>query len=238
MKKSNWFWGIFLILAAALIIVNQFDYFGFISPIRLVITILLAVIVIKSIPNLNFFGILCPIGVGVILYRDTLGIEDISWWAILAAVVFASIGLSMIFGNHKHSWTRHTEYHHHGGDAFRAKQENVDEDEIFSKISFGADSKYIYSTNFRRGEFSTSFGSLQLYFDQAKLHPDGAEVCIEASFAGVEIYVPREWRIEDNISAVLGGVEINYRNSRPNPESPTLVLKGNVQFSGVEVKFI
>jgi len=77
---------------------------------------------------------------------------------------------------------------------------------------------------------------LKIFFDQAQLSPGGAEVFIDASFASVELYIPRTWQVIDQISTTVANV--NSYGSNDDPVAPTLTLTGTITLSSVQVKYI
>jgi len=79
---------------------------------------------------------------------------------------------------------------------------------------------------------------LEVYFDQAELHPDGAEVFVECSFGSVELYVPRHWRIINETRCTLGAAEINNKRFESVPNPPTLTVYGNVSLGALEISRI
>ena len=60
MKFKNWFWGLFFIVAACLVIVNQLGYLTGFNIFTLIASIFLIAIIIQSATHLNFAGILFP----------------------------------------------------------------------------------------------------------------------------------------------------------------------------------
>lgn len=236
MKLSKWFWGLFFILAGGAIIVNQLGYFGTINIYTLIFTILLIPIIIKSIPHLNFSGIIFPLAIILIMYQKPLGLSEIGAWPILGAALFLTIGLTIIFPpryHHRHyaSDSRNPEHEH-----FDEIIDEPDEEQVGIHVSFGSSIKYVNSNNFKKGRFHCSFGALKVYFDNAKIK-DQAEVILDISFAGVELYIPKEWNVSIQTNATLGGIEEkNYHT--PINDSPTLILKGSVSLAGVEIIYI
>ena len=46
-------------------------------------------------------------------------------------------------------------------------------------------------------------------------------------FAGAELYIPRTWRIVNNLDCILGGVE--EKSARPDAVEKTLILRGKTE---------
>lgn len=233
MKTKNWFWGLFFIVAAALVIINQMGYLVGINLFTLICTIFLVPIIIKSIAHVNFFGILFPLAILGILFAEPLGITNLVPWPILAAALLGSIGLSLIFHNSK--W--HSEYYHCNFDKEEQIINEEDSDTVSCSVKFGASTKYVNTDNFKKGYFSSSFGALKIYFDKAKIQDEGAEIYLDVSFSGVEIYVPKEWKLVNNVSSAFGALDEKNHNLYEGEKMP-VVVKGNIKFGGVEIIYV
>ncbi|HCA28557.1 MAG TPA: hypothetical protein DEP23_02725 [Ruminococcaceae bacterium] len=79
---------------------------------------------------------------------------------------------------------------------------------------------------------------MEVYFDQAQLSPEGAEVFVDVSFGAIELYIPRHWNVENNVHASLVGVEEARRFNNASENSPKLTLTGNVSLGGLEINYI
>lgn len=232
MNFKNWFWGLAFIIAAIAIIASQLGCLSGINIFTLAISFMLLFIIIKSCTKLNFFGILFPIAILCILYASPLGITNLVPWPVLITALFGSIGLSLIF--HDNKW--HNYFSHHQHNHFDQIVDDPDDDVVEYHVSFGAGIKYVNTENFKKGVFSCSFGALELYLDNVKLNEDGATIHLDASFSGIELYIPKTWNIVNKLSTTLGGVDDKRRGIKP--EGPVVTLVGNVSFSGVEIIYV
>lgn len=235
MKFRNWFWGLFFIVAAVAVIVNQLGYFTGVSLFNLVCTILLMPIILKSIYHLNFAGILFPIAILCILYAEPLGITNLTPWPVLATALLGTIGLSFIFKprNYHHSWCDHQNGNE---DGFQEVVNAPDTDAINFEVSFGSSIKYVNTDNFKKANIGCRFGATKVYFDHAKVNEEGAEINLDVSFSGVELYIPRNWNVVNRISTSLGGVE--EKHSQGEKSGPLIIINGKVSFAGVEIIYI
>lgn len=233
------FWGVFFVLAGATVIINQLGYFEKINIFSLILAIFIIAIVIRSMRHLVFSGIFFGIASIMILFGKPLGIENLVPWPVLATALFLTIGCSVIF--HKsvlnHARTYHNKFRNTNNPDNFGEVVNVDDPNEFNyEVRFGSSIKYINSKCLKRADFSCSFGALKLFFDDTKLDKGGAILNLNASFSGVEIFVPKDWRIVNNANVSLSGFEEKNRN---NPtDNNTLTITGNISLSGVTIIFV
>jgi len=232
MKKESIFWGVLFILAGIFLIISKLGYFPDVNVFSLLLTVFLVVVIVKSLPRLNFSGILFPIAFICIIYDKQLGITAITPWTVLMAALLGSIGLSMIF--HKHiKWINHN----HKCEDYKFEKIDVeDESHVGFKNSFGASIKYINTDKFEQADFNCSFGAMKVYFDNAIMSNENAIVRINASFSGIELYIPKTWNVDVKTNVFLGSVDEKNSNNKTTTNNLTLV--GDVSFSGIEIIYI
>jgi hypothetical protein len=94
----------------------------------------------------------------------------------------------------------------------------------------------IVSEDFRGGEVTAIMGGHEIDLRPAKIASGGTAVIdLFVWWGGVELRVPRDWKVTNEALALLGGVE----DSTEMPEGEVrghLVLKGPIIMGGVEVK--
>jgi len=117
-------------------------------------------------------------------------------------------------------------------------EEGDDANNPYISVSFGGASRYLHSDCLESAELNCSFGSLEVYFDNVTLSPNGAEVNITCSFGSVEVYVPSHWRVIDDLNASLANSEISSKLQKNDPDAPTIRVTGSVSLGNVEVKRI
>ena len=238
-KFSNLSWGIFLLLAAVFILVNQFNGFGNLRAGSIIAAVLALIFLVQCIANLHFSIIPIPLAILYIVFQDSLGLPHMQTWPLILAAVLASIGLSVIFPKrHWHGGRRHR--HHCGSDDHQQiNTVNCNEDNNPSvSVNFGAKSRRLHSDNLETADLNCSFGALEIFLDEAKPGPAGAEAVLNCRFGAIELFVPKDWHIVDKINCSVGGVNIDRRFSANNADAPQLILTGNVSFGGIEVRCI
>ncbi len=241
-KSSNLFIGGVFLLAGILIITERMGYLGNISLMTIILSVGLGGIILHSIPRLNFAGILFPAAGLCILFDNEWGITALTPWTVLITALLGSIGLSIIFRKKKHSqWIHHdqgnwsiTDFNSFGqSDATDSSDGSI----IQFHSRFGGGVKYVESDDFKRADLQCEFGGMKVYFDNAIIQGDSADIYLEASFGGVELYLPRNWQVENYTDVFLGGVD-EHKGRTAYDYDKTVRIYGNVKFSGVEIYYV
>jgi predicted membrane protein len=95
--------------------------------------------------------------------------------------------------------------------------------------------RHLSRRDFRGGDLSAIMGGVELDLRNAQILP-GEEVVIDtlAIMGGIEIFVPREWRIASDVLPLMGGFE---DNTSPTSETgATLTIRGTVIMGAIEIK--
>lgn len=99
---------------------------------------------------------------------------------------------------------------------------------VFDGVDLRSEAK-----GFRGGSMLAWYGGVNADLREAELAPD-ARLSLAALFGGVALRVPPGWRVESNVRAFAGGVDVS--GSDPDdPDAPLLVLDGLALFGGVAV---
>lgn len=224
MKKNDIFMGCVFILCAVLIVLNAYDLFFHVSLWTVLLTVFLAVILMKSLVKVNFFGIFMSIAVLCILYDDILHIEKLTPFPILIIGVLLSRGFELLFLEK----TLKSE---------TVIPNEINEDEnIFINVKFNGCTKYIYSKNLKTITCRSKFSGVKVFFENADLALESAEMLLDFSFGGLEIYVPKNWNVVNNVDIIFGG--LNESGEKEQNFTKTLILKGKMRFSAIEIKYI
>ncbi len=233
MKKDNLFWGLFLIASAILILVAKLGAFPDMSIIKIFWTLVFVVALINSVVSVSFPGIYFSLAFLGIIYDVELGITAITPWTILFVALLLSLGTSMIFGFKKK--VKKADHREINGSDFVIYDEEDGNQFDFSS-SFAGSIKYVNSDNFESANIDAKFAGMKVYFDNAIIQNGHATVNLNVSFAGVELYVPKNWRVENLMTASFGGVE--EKNKNTGADGPVLTLRGNVSLGGVTILYV
>lgn len=245
--KKNYFWGVFLILAGAYLVVSQMGYLPRVGAFTLIFTIVCLAVLVSSILHVSFGGILFPLAFIGIMYDHQLGITAITPWTILLAVLLGTVGLNLLFGRFKkRHWHTHCKHKHHkghwdvetGSDGTRGERsgENLDGDWVHICSSFSSVIRYVTSENLQTADIEASFGAAEIYFDNAQVPSGQVTVNMNCKCAGVELYVPHNWQVINHIQSFCGAVD---EDNRPRGEViATLTLEGNNSFGGITITYV
>ncbi|MGA2713971.1 MAG: DUF5668 domain-containing protein [Bryobacteraceae bacterium] len=111
---------------------------------------------------------------------------------------------------------------------------------LMESVVFSGSERRVESQNFEGGKVEAVFGGLELDLSGAAITTPDRRAVLEANavFGGIEIRIPRTWRVERESAAVFGGFDDKTVPPRPEPgfEPPTLVIRGSAVFGGIEVK--
>lgn len=226
------FWGILFLLAAVAVIAGGLGYFEGFSFWKVLFTIGLIGVLVEGVCYRSFGNILFSLAFIAILYDQQLGIEAITPWPILGAALLGTIGLHILFPNIQKS----KYIGKHKSSCRNTEDDNLDSDNVHFEVNFGEAVKYLTSKELSMAHLECSFGSLNVYFDNALLLNGEADIHAECSFGNLVLYVPSEWKVVVKASTVCGGVE---EHGCCNPEGTnTLYIRGEVSFGAMEIYYI
>lgn len=235
MKKrhNNWFWGVFFVLAAVVVVASQVTSFAVLGFWTILAAVLLAAVFIQSLIHLNFFGVFLSLALAYILFQYPLDLYIISPWLLLLAAVLLSIGFHSIFRPRP----KFAVLRHHGKDDDRTV-EDIDDNNPNVKVSFGSASKYLHGDCLKSGQFYCNFGALEIYFDQVTIDQGGAELFLNCHCGAITLFIPRTWRVLDRMNSSLGSVKDGPRRNLPGEDAPTVTLTGDISLGAVEIQYV
>ena len=192
------FMGIVLIIIGVVFLLNTFTDWNFGYLLAEWWPLIFIVIAIVKFQNQERGGGLIFLILGGVFLLFTHDILD--WGVIwrLWPLVLIFFGLSLIFKGRRRNW------------GF-VNDATYDSDYIQSNAIFSGASHAITSQNFKGGETMALFGGVELGLREAKLSADGCTLNATAIFGGIELTVPRNWKVIVKGTPVLGGIENKSR---------------------------
>jgi hypothetical protein len=109
----------------------------------------------------------------------------------------------------------------------------TESDEVALVAVFDGETLHSEAKAFRGGSMLAWYGGIEADLRNAELAPD-ARLAVTALFGGVSLRVPPGWRVETNIRAFAGGVDLSGADP-DDPAAPLLVIDGLAAFGGVAV---
>lgn len=100
---------------------------------------------------------------------------------------------------------------------------------------FASNEESLMSKNFMGGSINCAFGSVVLDLRYADFKSVVA-IDILCLFGSVEIFVPANWSIKNETTAMLGSTEDQRRNNNLNEPNKILIVKGFVGFGSIEFR--
>jgi predicted membrane protein len=174
--------------------------------------------------------------VGIILILVGISaLTGISFFGFIFAVILIAIGIRMIARRSVHSgwhWDDHDHGHdhNHNHDTTPASGErSIDEVAVFSPLN-----KSYTAEHFKGGKIVMVFSGGEIDLTQAKA--DGTDIHLEVSsiFSGIEIVVPKDWKVVSTANVFLGNVDTSA--AQGGDGSTTLIIHGEAVFGEIEVR--
>ena len=154
---------------------------------------------------------------GILLQLRNLEIIDFNVWSLFWPAILIAVGVSILLNRSMTPKNAHSK----------------DVDNL--SAVFGGVETVNNSKNYKGGKASAIFGGVSLDLRDAKIDKE-ATIDVFALCGGVEIKVPREWKIQSHTFPILGGVETKNAGQKADDKSPILIITGTVALGGVEVK--
>lgn len=129
---------------------------------------------------------------------------------------------------------------------FRDESDHQKQEKTYSKRSrsderlsvsatFSGRTRYVRSENFTYANLECSFGSLDVYFDEATFNPNGSEINIDCNFGAVKLYLPKNITVDNRVDVTFGsGAE---DSSQFFDGGPVVRITGDVNMGAIEIYY-
>lgn len=231
-KHVRFYWGSMFIAAAALIVLYYMGLLGGVSILSVVISVLLLPTIFTSIRKRIYIGITLPLAIILSLFDSELGIEKFTPWPAIITAIFLALGLTMLLPRKK-AWynTKPTNKKNFAG---IGSPEYDDGSEITINTRFNGATRYIRSKHLKTVNIYASYAGAKIYFDNADIDGKEAVVNIDASACAIELFIPRTWHLDNEISVMLGGIK-ERGAQESDVTTKKLILRGNCGLAGVTI---
>ncbi len=220
MAFRYWF-GSMLVLVGAGLLVDQLypalelgQWIARLWPLAL---ILLGVLVLITRTSTWIGGILVII-VGILFQIAALGILRENAWGLLGPGLLILLGVLVIFRFGRPGISR------------EKSQGTINPFVIF----YGLEVRPPIA-NFRGGSATAIFGGANIDLRESVLAKEGAFLELTAAFGGINVIVPKEWRVDIDGLPFFGGWS-NKTYPSLTSESPVLTVRCLAMFGGIDIK--
>ncbi len=169
---------------------------------------------------------------GVFFLLSTLDVWDYSIGDIWRfwPVVLILVGARILFRRRKKPSRREAQ-----GDARYVSNQSVPGEVNVTSV-FGSESMKVIDRNVSGGQIVSVFGSTKINLAETGLADGEATLDIMVVFGGVEIRVPKNWKVDLQTTNVLGGVEDKRARPLAGASGGHLTLTGVCLFGGIELE--
>jgi predicted membrane protein len=222
------FWGLLLVVFGVLFLLDRMgglDFGTLIGTYWPVIIILLGVSILIGNgfrrPGAGLFFIV----IGGFFLLNQLDLLAYNVWEYLWPVLIILFGLWVLFRG---------VFRRSGGDP--GKFPEIHDADIDVSCFLSGMKRRIESQNFRGGHVTAIMGGLELDFRAAGL--DGGKATLDATaiMGGIDIYVPRDWRVVVAGTPIMGGFDDKHRSVPDAEVKATLYVKGTAIMGGITIK--
>ena len=240
MRHKNILPGLGLILIAVVIMGSAVGIIPDIPWFKLIAGCMFTSWALKALVRRDFFGTFMSLSIVGWIFDKEFGIEELAPFPLLLAAACLGLGLNMIFGK-KHRVVN-IRYREDGqwkeGDFSNVKVEEWSNDgrHVELQNTFNSTSKYVNAAAFSTANLENNFGSANVYFDNATIANNHAEVQLENNFGRMNIYMPGKWRATVSQSSAFGHVNIFGEPNR-DMDAPHVVIKADSNFGELNIFF-
>lgn len=118
----------------------------------------------------------------------------------------------------------------------RVANEQVSADELQRSVTMGGLALVVDSQRFRGGALSVTMGEIKADLRRAAIEGEEAALDLSLTMGGVELRVPGNWQVVNDVSPFMGVVE---DRTEPRPDAAgvqrRLVLRGNITMGAVTI---
>lgn len=237
MRGKNVFWGIFFIVMAVIVIASKIGILPDVGIFTILASAVLIWAVVDGIRRRNLYETIFAAAFLLIIYEKALHIEGLTPWTILVAALLFSIGFSILFGTHKKGkQSVEIDWDSDSNKGMGISNEHCSKSKIRCENNFGETIRYINSDNFTKARLENNFGGMKIYFDNAIIQGELAEVQIENNFGAIILFIPKEWKVQKELEHCFGS--IIEHGTCLGTSSATLRLRGETNFGNIELHYV
>lgn len=154
-----------------------------------------------------------------------------AYWPVLLIV----IGIGILFKRRKYNndnWNWGHKRINNGMD----EATSTDNGYINADINFGGTKHIVLDPVFQGARIDVSFGSMTLDLRRTTLGKPVTIIDLDCNFGGMELYIPSNWNVTLRTHNSFGGIEDKRVVANNVDHEHELVIRGDLNFAGVEIK--
>ncbi|MEA2338711.1 MAG: hypothetical protein QOE82_2718 [Thermoanaerobaculia bacterium] len=174
---------------------------------------------LAHLPQRQWISTVVMVGIGVLFLPELPFLPHVRLAAILGVwpLLISAGGVSLI------------------RQALQPTAKDASRDNSFHSVAvMGGVGRGVASSGFVGGDVVAIMGGCEINLAGAKVTSE-AVIDVLAFWGGIEIHVPRGWRIENHVLAILGGV-VDKTDGNAPAGAPTLIIRGSAIMGGVEIR--
>jgi predicted membrane protein len=219
------FAGLVIIVAGVIFLLanmNKLDFGDFISMYWPMILILIGLSHLLTSGFRNAGVALFLIAIGAFFQLNNWGVLGGRVWAYFWPLLIIAAGLWIIFKPRPKG--------------FGENAPEIQDDDLGAFVIFSGLKRRFESDKFRGGKATAILGGLELDLTQAKLKDNQATIELTAILGGIDLFVPRDWKVIVDSSAILGGVDDKHKTAPATTIQMTLYVKATAILGGIDIK--
>lgn len=224
MKKDKIFWGVILIAAAVLLLLDAFevtlplaDALGDVSIFSIVFGVLILCFVVSKLIRGEFHEIFIPLAILFVIFEKNIAFmlhrEDpnlINNGILFLVAVLLTIGVSLLTKG--------------SGGIFRTNIKRG-----------GRSTVYVDCTGFVTEQVENNMGSCNIHFTNAEGYTGGGVLNVENNMGSMVIHVPSSWRVVANVENNMGSTSIP---NTENADGPTVTVTGENNMGSLRIEYV
>jgi hypothetical protein len=222
------FWGVFFLGAAGLILLTSFGVIRLgVNIGTMVGLVAMAAVALAFLIKQFWMGAFMVIAAGLMVASSSGMIMDFSGQQrgmIFVAAALVGVAFHIMF---------HKKWHHHGEEGWKTDKSAGND----VTVRFAGVNKHIVDKEFMGATFRCNFGAIKANFDGAKVKGEKATIWIENHFSGVELQLPKNWAVNNQMDMMMGEVE---EKNQPTitVDSPQIEMVGTLKCGGVTITYV
>lgn len=116
-----------------------------------------------------------------------------------------------------------------------SQHQNINDDFVVLNSYLGGNNRMVMSKNFKGAKLTCMLGGIEIDLHNADF-TGTVVIDVFCAFGGVEIRVPSNWYVKNEITPIMGGMEDDRRHITHVAADKVVILRGHVIMGGVELK--